>query len=218
MSSSTTGGFTPAQSDPSDCFSSLKIRSRSLPPLAGCTTSWGADTVSSPSSYRGIRAAPSSIREATSMLLGNDILLTRSTRTTSNTSAADRHSNHQRHKSIRGLATCSVAGAAGAQGLVRLQATMHGRQVRKQAAMMLRCMQARIRAHRVRMCTEGHTVQKLLEAHHTKLDTLWKPSFALNVLTFLAFAQQQQKPNSYCRLNQSGILLKHQHFDKSNSN
>ncbi|KAG8100736.1 hypothetical protein GUJ93_ZPchr0013g34577 [Zizania palustris] len=101
MSSSTTGGFTPAQSDPSDCFSSLKIRSRSLPPLAGCTTSWGADTVSSPSSYRGSRAAPSSIREATSVLLGNGILLTRSTRTTSNTSVADRHSNHQRHESIR---------------------------------------------------------------------------------------------------------------------
>ncbi|KAG8047040.1 hypothetical protein GUJ93_ZPchr0008g12143 [Zizania palustris] len=104
------------------------------------------------------------------------------------------------------------------KGLVQLQATMRGRQVRKQAAMMLRCMQARIWAHRVRMSTEGHTMQKLLEAHHTKLDTLRKPSFALNVLTFLAFAQQQQKPNSYCRLNQSGILLKHEHFDKSNGN
>ncbi|KAG8076834.1 hypothetical protein GUJ93_ZPchr0006g45988 [Zizania palustris] len=45
-----------------------------------------------------------------------------------------------------------------------------------------------------------------------------KPSFALNVLTFLVFAQQQKKPNSYCWLNQCGILLKHQPFDKSNVN
>ncbi|XP_051151556.1 protein IQ-DOMAIN 6-like [Andrographis paniculata] len=54
------------------------------------------------------------------------------------------------------------------KGLVRLQAIVRGRQVRKQAAVTLRCMQAlvrvqaRIRARRVRMSEEGQAVQKIL--------------------------------------------------------
>ena len=62
------------------------------------------------------------------------------------------------------------------KGLVRLQALVRGHQVRRQAAMTLRCMQAlvrvqaRVRARRVRMSEEGLAVQhkvnerRLLEA------------------------------------------------------
>ncbi|CAD5319546.1 unnamed protein product [Arabidopsis thaliana] len=64
------------------------------------------------------------------------------------------------------------------KGIVRLQALVRGRQVRKQAAVTLRCMQAlvrvqaRVRARRVRMTVEGQAVQKLLDEHRTKSDLL----------------------------------------------
>ncbi|KAL0903994.1 hypothetical protein M5K25_026062 [Dendrobium thyrsiflorum] len=64
------------------------------------------------------------------------------------------------------------------KGIVRLQALVRGRQVRKQAAVTLRCMQAlvrvqaRIRARRVRLSTEGQAVQKMLETRRTKVDIL----------------------------------------------
>ena len=64
------------------------------------------------------------------------------------------------------------------KGIVRLQAIVRGRQVRKQAAVTLRCMQAlvrvqaRVRARRVRMSTEGQAVQKVLDMHRNKNDIL----------------------------------------------
>ncbi|XP_030945533.1 protein IQ-DOMAIN 1 isoform X1 [Quercus lobata] len=64
------------------------------------------------------------------------------------------------------------------RGVVRLQALVRGRQVRKQAAVTLRCMQAlvrvqaRVRARRVRMSIEGQAVQMMLEERRTQADLL----------------------------------------------
>ena len=62
--------------------------------------------------------------------------------------------------------------------MVRLQALVRGRQVRKQAAVTLRCMQAlvrvqaRVRARRVRMSIEGQAVQMMLEERRSQADLL----------------------------------------------
>lgn len=64
------------------------------------------------------------------------------------------------------------------KGVVRLQALVRGRLVRKQAAVTLRCMQAlvrvqaRIRARRVRMSMEGQAVQEMLDERRSKADIL----------------------------------------------
>ncbi|GFZ08515.1 hypothetical protein Acr_20g0003230 [Actinidia rufa] len=64
------------------------------------------------------------------------------------------------------------------KGVVRIQALVRGRQVRKQAAVTLRCMQAlvrvqaRVRAHRVRMSIEGQAVQNMLNERRSKDDFL----------------------------------------------
>ncbi|KAK7310696.1 hypothetical protein RJT34_08364 [Clitoria ternatea] len=64
------------------------------------------------------------------------------------------------------------------KGVVRLQALVRGRLVRKQAAVTLRCMQAlvrvqaRVRARRVRMSIEGQAVQDMLNQRRTKADLL----------------------------------------------
>lgn len=64
------------------------------------------------------------------------------------------------------------------KAVVRIQALVRGRQVRKQAAVTLRCMQAlvrvqaRVRAHRVRMSIEGQAVQEMLKERRTKAELL----------------------------------------------
>ncbi|XP_010913066.1 protein IQ-DOMAIN 6 [Elaeis guineensis] len=64
------------------------------------------------------------------------------------------------------------------RGIVRLQALVRGRQVRKQAALTLKCMQAlvrvqaRMRARRVRLTTEGQAVQQMLESRRNHMDPL----------------------------------------------
>lgn len=62
--------------------------------------------------------------------------------------------------------------------MVRLQALVRGRQVRKQAAVTLRCMQAlvrvqaRVRARRVRMSIEGQAVQDMMDKRRSQADIL----------------------------------------------
>ncbi|XP_010915292.1 protein IQ-DOMAIN 6 [Elaeis guineensis] len=132
------------------------------------------------------------------------------------------------------------------KGLVRLQAIVRGRQVRKQAAVTLRCMQAlvrvqaRVRARRVRMSTEGQAVQKTLEAYRNKMDPLkeaeegWcdsqctleevraklqmRQEGAIKRERAIAYAISQQKtrPTLNGGSAQTVLNLKHHDFDKKN--
>ncbi|XP_074332919.1 protein IQ-DOMAIN 6-like isoform X2 [Apium graveolens] len=64
------------------------------------------------------------------------------------------------------------------KGVVKIQALVRGRQVRKQAAVTLKCMQAlvrvqaRVRARRVRMSMEGQAVQDMLKERRSKAELL----------------------------------------------
>ncbi|WOL09127.1 hypothetical protein Cni_G17880 [Canna indica] len=134
------------------------------------------------------------------------------------------------------------------RGIVRLQAIVRGRQVRKQAAVTLRCMQAlvrvqaRIRARCVRMSTEGQAVQRMLEARRGELDPLkeaeegWcdSPGTLEEVRTKLhkrrqgaakrerviayALSQPQCRPAFVGRPKQTTATLKNHGFDKSSGN
>ncbi|WJX74644.1 Short calmodulin-binding motif containing conserved Ile and Gln residues variant 2 [Trifolium repens] len=64
------------------------------------------------------------------------------------------------------------------RAVVRLQAIFRGRQVRKQAAVTLKCMQAlvrvqaRVRARNVRNSPEGKAVQQLIDDHRNQADSV----------------------------------------------
>lgn len=64
------------------------------------------------------------------------------------------------------------------RAVVRMQAIFRGRQVRKQAAVTLRCMQAlvrvqaRVRARTARVSPEGQAAQKLVDEQCYPLDPI----------------------------------------------
>ncbi|OVA08180.1 IQ motif [Macleaya cordata] len=134
------------------------------------------------------------------------------------------------------------------KGVVRLQALVRGRQVRKQAAVTLRCMQAlvrvqaRVRARRVRMSMEGQAVQQLLNERRSKSDILkqaeegWcdrqgtleqvraklqmRQEGAIKRERAIAYSlsQQQWRPNPYSNSKPNGSLTSLKNYDLDKSN
>ncbi|RZR79065.1 hypothetical protein BHM03_00004647 [Ensete ventricosum] len=88
-------------------------------------------------------------------------------------------------------------------------------------------VQARIRARRVRMSTEGQAVQRMLEAHRSKQDLLKEAEMrqegALKRERAIAYAMSQQVHMQFKltvkeRLNQTSSSLKLYDLDKNNGN
>ncbi|KAG1346372.1 protein IQ-DOMAIN 1 [Cocos nucifera] len=132
------------------------------------------------------------------------------------------------------------------RGIVRLQALVRGRQVRKQAALTLKCMQAlvrvqaRMRARRVRLTTEGLAVQQMLESRRNQMDPLkeaeegWcdrqgtldevranlqlRQEGALKRERAITYSlsQQQWRSTSDAKSQSSAASLKHHELDTSN--
>lgn len=91
---------------------------------------------------------------------------------------------------------------------------VRGRQVRKQAAVTLRCMQAlvrvqaRVRARRVRMSIEGQAVQKMLEEHRGKLDCLKEAEVSNSDFHVANDIKVQQVSSSFGNCRKDGVTVK----------
>ncbi|XP_020098748.1 protein IQ-DOMAIN 1-like [Ananas comosus] len=134
------------------------------------------------------------------------------------------------------------------KGIVRLQALVRGRQVRKQAALTLKCMQAlvrvqaRVRAHRAQLSAEGQDADDMLENSRsdsdpvkqaeegwcnsqgtveevrTKLQMRQEGAIKRERAKAYALSQQQSRSSRNGRSNTSVNSLKHHETDKNNRN
>ncbi|RZS17588.1 hypothetical protein BHM03_00049776 [Ensete ventricosum] len=154
-------------------------------------------------------------------------------RTSGRSAGVDGHPHPDRLPRLPG-----IAGEEGAAGDREAAGHSAGWQMRKQAAVTLRCMQALVRVQ-ARMSTEGQVVQRLLEARRGKLDPLkeaegWCDSRgtveevraklqmrhqgAVKRERAIAYAlsQQQSKSTVGGRSKQSSVSSRHSGFDQSN--